>query len=107
MSSDSRPAHRISGIVGKNADVPRKEDADRILGSSFKSRWSYSTAKAVDEILAVTYWRERGLPSIVARLFNCVGPRQTGTYGMVVPGLIWQALAGQALTVHGDVKQKR
>ena len=88
-----------SEIYGKNVDGPLKEDADRILGSPFKARWSYSTAKAVDEILAHAYWRERGMPSVVARLFNCVGPRQTGTYGMVVPGLIRQALAGQDLTV--------
>jgi UDP-glucose 4-epimerase len=96
-----------SEIYGKNVDGPLKEDADRILGSPFKSRWSYSTAKAVDEILAHAYWRERGMPSIVARLFNCVGPRQTGTYGMVVPGLIRQALAGQDLTVYGDGEQRR
>ena len=96
-----------SEIYGKNVDGPLKEDADRILGSPFKARWSYSTAKAVDEILAHAYWRERGMPSIVARLFNCVGPRQTGTYGMVVPGLIRQALAGQDLTVYGDGEQRR
>jgi len=96
-----------SEIYGKNVDGPLKEDADRILGSSFKSRWSYSTAKAVDEILAHAHWRERGLPSIVARLFNCVGPRQTGAYGMVVPGLIRQALAAQDLTVYGDGEQRR
>jgi UDP-glucose 4-epimerase len=96
-----------SEIYGKNAEGPLKEDADRILGSPFKARWSYSTAKAVDEILAHAYWRERGMPSIVARLFNCVGPRQTGAYGMVVPGLIRQALAGQDLTVYGDGEQRR
>jgi UDP-glucose 4-epimerase len=96
-----------SEIYGKNVDGPLKEDADRILGSPFKARWSYSTAKAVDEILAHAYWRERGMPSIVARLFNCVGPRQTGTYGMVVPGLIRQALAGIDLTVYGDGEQRR
>ena len=96
-----------SEIYGKNVDGPLKEDADRILGSPFKARWSYSTAKAVDEILAHAYWRERGMPSVVARLFNCVGPRQTGTYGMVVPGLIRQALAGQDLTVYGDGEQRR
>jgi UDP-glucose 4-epimerase len=96
-----------SEIYGKNVGGPLKEDADRILGSPFKARWSYSTAKAVDEILAHAYWRERGMPSIVARLFNCVGPRQTGAYGMVVPGLIRQALAGQDLTVFGDGEQRR
>lgn len=96
-----------SEIYGKNADGPLREDADRILGSPFKARWSYSTAKAVDEILAHAYWREQGMPSIVARLFNCVGPRQTGAYGMVVPALIRQALDGQDLTVFGDGEQRR
>lgn len=96
-----------SEIYGKNVDGPLREDADRILGSPFKARWSYSTAKAVDEILAHAYWRERGMPSIVARLFNCVGPRQSGAYGMVVPALIRQALTGQDLTVYGDGEQRR
>ena len=96
-----------SEIYGKNANGPLREDADRILGSPFKARWSYSTAKAVDEILAHAYWKERGMPSIVARLFNCVGPRQSGAYGMVVPALIRQALAGQDLTVYGDGDQRR
>lgn len=96
-----------SEIYGKNVDGPLKEDADRILGSPSKARWSYSTAKAVDEILAHAYWKERGMPSIVARLFNCVGPRQSGAYGMVVPALIRQALAGQYLTVYGDGEQRR
>ncbi len=88
-----------SEIYGKNASGPLHEDADRILGSPFKARWSYSTAKAVDEILARAYWRDRGLPSIVARLFNCVGPRQTGEFGMVLPRFVRQALAGDDLTV--------
>ncbi len=96
-----------SEVYGKNTDGPLREDADRILGSPFKSRWSYSTAKAVDEILAHAYWREKGMPSIVARLFNCVGPRQKGAYGMVVPALIRQAVAGQDLTVFGDGEQRR
>ena len=96
-----------SEIYGKNVSGPLKEDADRILGSPLKARWSYSTAKAVDEILAHAYWREKGMPSVVARLFNCVGPRQTGAYGMVVPGLIRQALAGEDLTVYGDGEQRR
>ena len=96
-----------SEIYGKNGDGPLHEDADRVLGSLYKARWSYSTAKAVDEILAYTYWREWGTPSIVARLFNCVGPRQTGAYGMVVPRLVRQALDGQALTVFGDGRQRR
>jgi UDP-glucose 4-epimerase len=96
-----------SEIYGKNDNIPLREDSDRILGSPFKARWSYSTAKAVDEILAHTYWREMGTPSIVARLFNCVGPRQTGAYGMVVPRLVRQALRGEDLTVFGDGEQRR
>ena len=96
-----------SEIYGKNATGPLHEDADRILGSPFKARWSYSTAKAVDEILARAFWRDRGLPTIVVRLFNCVGPRQTGAFGMVVPTFIRQALAGEDLTVFGDGEQQR
>jgi UDP-glucose 4-epimerase len=96
-----------SEIYGKNASGALHEDADRILGSPFKARWSYSTAKAVDEILARAFWRDRGLPSIVARLFNCVGPRQTGAFGMVLPRFARQALAGEDLTVFGDGEQRR
>jgi UDP-glucose 4-epimerase len=96
-----------SEIYGKNASGPLHEDADRILGSPFKARWSYSTAKAVDEILARAFWRDRGLPTVVVRLFNCVGPRQTGEFGMVVPTFVRQALAGQNLTVYGDGEQQR
>jgi UDP-glucose 4-epimerase len=96
-----------SEIYGKNANGPLREDADRIFGSPFKARWSYSTSKAVDEILAHAYWRERGTPTIVARLFNCVGPRQTGTYGMVVPRFVRQALAGEDVTVYGTGEQRR
>jgi UDP-glucose 4-epimerase len=96
-----------SEIYGKNGDGALREDDDRVLGSLYKARWSYSTAKAVDEILAYTFWRERGTPSIVVRFFNCVGPRQTGTYGMVVPRLVRQALEGQDLTVFGDGEQRR
>ena len=96
-----------SEIYGKNADGPLHEDADRILGSPFKARWSYSTAKAVDEILAHAYWRDRATPSIVARMFNSVGPRQTGAFGMVVPRFVQQALRGEPLTVFGDGTQRR
>jgi UDP-glucose 4-epimerase len=96
-----------SEIYGKNRYGALTEDADRILGSPFKSRWSYSTAKAVDEILAHAYWRERDTPSVVARLFNTVGPRQTGRYGMVVPTLVRQALLGRPLTVYGTGEQQR
>jgi UDP-glucose 4-epimerase len=96
-----------SEIYGKNADGPLHEDADRILGSPFKARWSYSTAKAVDEIVARAYWRDRGLPTVVARLFNCVGPRQTGAYGMVIPRFVRQALTGKEVTVFGSGEQRR
>lgn len=96
-----------SEIYGKNADGPLREDADRILGSPFKARWSYSTAKAVDEVLAHAYGRDRGISVVVVRLFNCVGPRQTGAYGMVVPRLVRQALRGEDLTVYGDGRQRR
>ena len=96
-----------SEIYGKNASGPLHEDADRILGSPFVARWSYSTSKAVDEILARAYWRDRGVPSIVARLFNCVGPRQTGEFGMVLPRFVRQALEGDDLTVYGDGQQRR
>jgi UDP-glucose 4-epimerase len=96
-----------SEIYGKNADGPLREDADRILGSPFKARWSYSTAKAVDEILAHAYGRDRGLSVVVVRLFNCVGPRQTGAYGMVVPRFVRQALRGEDVTVYGDGRQRR
>ena len=96
-----------SEIYGKNATGPVAEDADRILGSPFVARWSYSTSKAVDEILAHAYWEDRGLETIVVRLFNCVGPRQSGDFGMVVPTFVRQALRGDPLTVHGDGQQQR
>jgi UDP-glucose 4-epimerase len=96
-----------SEIYGKNAWGPLSENADRILGSPFVARWSYSEAKAVDEILAHAYWRERGTEAIVVRLFNCVGPRQSGAYGMVVPTLVRQALRGEDLTVFGTGEQLR
>jgi UDP-glucose 4-epimerase len=96
-----------SEIYGKNSKGPLHEEDDRILGSPFKARWSYSASKAVDEILAYTYWRERGTPSTVVRLFNTVGPRQTGAYGMVVPRFVQQALRVEDLTVFGDGNQRR
>ena len=96
-----------SEIYGKNTIGPLREDVDRILGSPLKSRWSYSTAKAIDEILAYIYWKEKGVPAIIARLFNTVGPRQTGAYGMVIPRFVSQALAGKPLTIYGDGKQSR
>jgi UDP-glucose 4-epimerase len=96
-----------SEIYGKNAAGPLHEDSDRILGSPFKARWAYSTSKAVDEIFAYEYWRQRGLPTVVARLFNCSGPRQTGAYGMVIPRFVHQALTGEDLTIFGDGTQSR
>ena len=96
-----------SEIYGKNTSDSLAEDDDRILGSPLKSRWSYSEAKAIDEILAYTYWREKGLETVIARLFNTVGPRQTGSYGMVVPKFVGQALRNQPITVFGDGTQTR
>ncbi|MDA8295338.1 MAG: GDP-mannose 4,6-dehydratase [Actinomycetota bacterium] len=96
-----------SEIYGKNGAGPLSETADRILGSPAVSRWAYSTSKAVDEILAYAYHRERDLPTIVVRLFNTVGPRQSPAYGMVIPRLVRQALAGEDLTVYGDGSQTR
>ena len=96
-----------SEIYGKNSSGPLHEESDRILGSSAVARWAYSTAKGVDEVLANAYYRERGLPTIVVRLFNTVGPRQTGAYGMVIPRLVRQALRGEPLTVFGDGRQTR
>jgi UDP-glucose 4-epimerase len=96
-----------SEIYGKNTDVPLVEDADRILGSPTVARWAYSTAKAVDEILAYAYHRERDHPTIVVRLFNTVGPRQSAAYGMVLPRLARQAVRGEPLSVYGDGTQTR
>jgi len=96
-----------SEIYGKNGSGPLAEASDRVLGSPFVARWSYSEAKAIDEILAHAYWKDRGTEAIVARFFNCVGPRQTGAYGMVVPSLVRQALAGQDVTVFGTGEQRR
>lgn len=96
-----------SEIYGKNINGPLKEDDDRILGSPLKSRWGYSTAKAIDELLAYTYFREKGVPTVIVRLFNTVGPRQVGNYGMVVPRFVKQALVGSDITVFGDGEQKR
>ncbi|MFA5339165.1 MAG: GDP-mannose 4,6-dehydratase [Candidatus Omnitrophota bacterium] len=96
-----------SEIYGKNTQGPLKEDQDRILGSPLKSRWSYSTAKAVDEMLAYVYWKEKNVPATIVRLFNTVGPRQSGAYGMVVPRFVKQALENRDITVYGSGKQSR
>jgi len=96
-----------SEIYGKNTSDSLSEEDDRILGSPLKSRWSYSEAKAIDEILAYTYWREKGLETVIVRLFNTVGPRQTGSYGMVVPRFVGQALRNEPITIFGDGTQTR
>jgi UDP-glucose 4-epimerase len=96
-----------SEVYGKSTALPFREDGDLQMGATDKSRWAYACSKAIDEFLAMAYWRERDLPVIVVRLFNTVGPRQTGSYGMVVPTLVGQALAGAPLTVYGDGRQKR
>jgi UDP-glucose 4-epimerase len=96
-----------SEIYGKNPDVPLHETSDRVLGAPTVARWAYSTAKAVDEILAYAYHRERDLPTIVVRLFNTVGPRQSPAYGMVIPRLTRQAVRNEPLTVFGDGSQTR
>jgi UDP-glucose 4-epimerase len=96
-----------SEVYGKNGAGPLQEDSDRVLGPPFKSRWSYATSKALGEALAHAYSTERGAEMVVARLFNTVGPRQTGAYGMVLPRLVGQALRGEDLTVYGDGTQTR
>jgi UDP-glucose 4-epimerase len=96
-----------SEVYGKSTTFPFKEDADLVMGATSKGRWSYACSKAIDEFLALAYWKERKLPTVVARLFNTVGPRQTGQYGMVVPTFVQQALKNQPITVYGDGKQAR
>lgn len=96
-----------SEVYGKSTDLPFKEDGDLVLGATNKGRWSYACSKAIDEFLAIAYWKEKKLPTVVARLFNTVGPRQTGQYGMVIPTLVKQALGNQPMTVFGDGKQSR
>jgi UDP-glucose 4-epimerase len=96
-----------SEIYGKSEKVPFAENDDRLLGPTTRSRWSYSTSKAVDEFLALAYHRERGLPVVIVRLFNTIGPRQSGRYGMVVPRFVEQAVAGKPLSVFGDGAQSR
>jgi UDP-glucose 4-epimerase len=96
-----------SEVYGKSDSLPFREDGDLQLGATSKARWAYACSKAIDEFLAMAYWRERQLPIVVVRLFNTVGPRQTGAYGMVVPRLVAQALAGEPLSVYGDGSQTR
>jgi len=96
-----------SEVYGLSTDVPFREDGNLVMGATTKGRWSYACSKAIDEFLALAYWREKKLPTIVVRLFNTVGPRQTGQYGMVIPTFVKQALAGRPITVFGDGKQSR
>ena len=96
-----------SEVYGKSEKVPFREDADLVLGPTTKGRWSYAASKALDEFLALSYWKEKKLPVIVVRLFNTVGPRQTGRYGMVLPNFARQALAGAPITVYGTGEQSR
>ena len=96
-----------SEVYGKSERVPYAEDHDMVLGPTTHSRWAYAASKAIDEFLAIAYFRQDGLPVIIARLFNTVGPRQTGRYGMVIPTFVRQALAGEPITVYGDGRQSR
>ncbi|HEY2917581.1 MAG TPA: GDP-mannose 4,6-dehydratase, partial [Candidatus Binatia bacterium] len=96
-----------SEVYGKASKVPFSEDDDLVLGPTVKGRWAYACSKALDEFLAIAYWKEKRLPVVVVRLFNTVGPRQTGQYGMVLPTFVRQALAGKPITVYGDGKQSR
>ena len=96
-----------SEVYGKNTNVPFREDADLVLGPTTKGRWSYAASKALDEFLALSYWKEKKLPVIVVRLFNTVGPRQTGRYGMVLPNFVKSALENTTITVYGNGAQSR
>lgn len=96
-----------SEVYGLSTDVPFKEDGNLVMGATTKGRWSYACSKAIDEFLALAYWREKKLPTTIVRLFNTVGPRQTGRYGMVIPTFVRQALAGRPITVYGNGKQTR
>jgi UDP-glucose 4-epimerase len=96
-----------SEVYGKASKVPFSENDDLVMGPTVKGRWAYACSKALDEFLAIAYWKEKKLPVIVVRLFNTVGPRQTAQYGMVLPTFVRQALAGKPITVYGDGKQTR
>jgi len=96
-----------SEVYGKSTAVPFREDADLVMGATTRHRWAYACSKALDEFLALAYWKEKKLPVIIVRFFNTVGPRQTGRYGMVVPTFVGQALAGEPITVFGDGTQSR
>jgi UDP-glucose 4-epimerase len=96
-----------SEVYGKSTAVPFAEDADLVMGPTPKHRWAYACSKAIDEFLALAYWKEKKLPVVIVRFFNTVGPRQTGRYGMVIPNFVRQGLAGHPITVHGDGSQTR
>jgi UDP-glucose 4-epimerase len=96
-----------SEVYGLSEQVPFREDGNLVMGATTKGRWSYACSKAIDEFLALAYWREKKLPTVIVRLFNTVGPRQTGQYGMVIPTFVKQALSGRPITVYGDGKQTR
>ena len=96
-----------SEVYGKSIDVPFREDADLVMGATSRHRWAYACSKAMDEFLALAYWKQKHLPVVIVRFFNTVGPRQTSRYGMVLPTFVRQALAGEPITVFGDGKQSR
>lgn len=96
-----------SEVYGKSSVLPFREDGDIVMGATTRGRWAYACSKALDEFLAIAYHRERGLPTVVGRMFNTVGPRQTGRYGMVVPTFVRQAVRGEPITVHGTGEQQR
>lgn len=100
-------AASTSEVYGKSEKIPFREDADLVLGPTTKGRWSYAASKALDEFLALSYWKEKHVPVIIARFFNTVGPRQTGRYGMVLPNFVSQSLAGAPITVFGTGQQSR
>ena len=96
-----------SEVYGKSSNHPYREDGDMVLGPTSRDRWAYACSKALDEFLALAYWKEKQLPTVIGRLFNTVGPRQTGRYGMVIPTFVRQAMSGRPLTVYGDGRQRR
>ncbi|PYT87275.1 MAG: nucleoside-diphosphate sugar epimerase [Acidobacteria bacterium] len=96
-----------SEVYGKSTNIPFREDADLVLGPTTKGRWSYAASKALDEFLALSYWKEKKLPVVIVRLFNTVGPRQTGRYGMVLPNFIKSALENSPIHIYGSGKQSR
>ncbi|MFN0087831.1 MAG: GDP-mannose 4,6-dehydratase [Blastocatellia bacterium] len=112
LSLAAKKARRVvitstSEVYGKRDRIPFHEDDDLIMGPTTKGRWSYACSKAIDEFMAIAYWKEKQVPAIIVRLFNTVGPRQTGRYGMVIPNFVQQALRGEPITVYGDGAQSR